>query len=181
MKNYKKVTQGPSCWEKISFEINEVKEKMITWRVLSVDLDEPRRTVYHKAGKFARSPSAGQNPNRESSARIVEGSSQDVRRVVFIEESGIFTFAFSCDELGSEQITYLAYVENSSYAKGLLEPVLRAYAEYVSLLSISWTLHIWADASAGDSSYIFRNKPPSPPQSQAVASNGLRDLYEKYL
>jgi len=120
-------------------------------------------------------------PKTETSidTKIVEGEC-DIRRFLWVEEDSVLSFGLMCDEYASEKMSYLAFLEKSEYGSiSLLKPILCAYAEFVSLISPGWVLHIWADAIDNDESFLFRNA-RHPPTSTASNKNRSKDLKKIY-
>eukprot|EP01040_Poterioochromonas_malhamensis_P009123 gene9123-9883_t len=93
-----------------------------------------------------------------------------------------------CDEYGSKQFAYISYLEKNTTAYGLvpkpppfMKSVLRAYAEYISLIAPEWIFHIWADPPKDGQPYIFRKS--SNQQGGPVLNDGsvLREKYAEAL
>ena len=116
--------------------------------------------------------------------KIIEGKS-DIRRFLWVEEDSILSFGIMFDEYASQNVSYLAYLEKSEHgSKGLLKPILRSYAEFVSLISpTSWVLHIWADALVDGENYLFRNAkhPVAATADNPGRSKELKEKYQRYL
>ena len=117
-------------------------------------------------------------------SEIIEGSTDsDFSRVIFLIDtrSKIIQFGFICKEYGSRQLTYIAFLESFKSGRGYLEPIIRSYAEYVSIISDGeWTLHIWADPPSKEvPTFFFRNKPQTV--LDGMAAGKLKEKYAKYL
>ncbi|KAJ3317285.1 hypothetical protein HDV06_001805 [Boothiomyces sp. JEL0866] len=115
-------------------------------------------------------------------SRNVEGQGK-IRRFVWIEQknkkSSILTFGAIFNEFEPEKTSYVDFLEGSTYGTSMVKPILRAYAEFISLITKDWILHIWADAPGPGETYLFRN---APQLQEKTGKNSKRnqELREKY-
>ncbi|KAJ3317288.1 hypothetical protein HDV06_001808, partial [Boothiomyces sp. JEL0866] len=118
----------------------------------------------------------------QKGSKNVEGQGK-IRRFVWIaeeDENGpILTFGAMFDEFKSEKKAYVAFLEKSTYGTSMVKPILRAYAEYISLITKGWILHIWADAPGQGETYLFRNALHKQEETGGN-SNRNQELREKY-
>ncbi|KAJ3307966.1 hypothetical protein HDV04_002208 [Boothiomyces sp. JEL0838] len=109
----------------------------------------------------------------------VEGQGK-IRRLVWIEEKdqngSILTFGAIFDEYKTEKKAYVAFLEGSTFGTSMVKPILRSYAEYISLITKGWILHIWADAPEPGETYLFRKACHLPKTSEE-----LREMYSAFL
>ncbi|KAJ3250095.1 hypothetical protein HK103_004089 [Boothiomyces macroporosus] len=115
----------------------------------------------------------------QKGSRNIEGQGK-IRRFVWIEEKdengSIITFGAIFDEYKTEKTSYVAYLESSTHGTSMVKPILRAYAEFISLITKGWILHIWADALKPGETYLFRNALHLPKTSEE-----LREMYSALL
>ncbi|KAJ3267547.1 hypothetical protein HDV01_004800 [Terramyces sp. JEL0728] len=119
-------------------------------------------------------------------SRNVEGKG-NIRRFVWIEEKdengSILTFGAMFDEFEPEKKAYVAFLEGSTYGTSMVKPILRSYAEFISLITKDWILHIWADAPPPDETYLFRNALHSQEETGENSNRNqeLREMYAAFL
>jgi len=90
------------------------------------------------------------------------------------------SFGMMCSEWASKRVSYVAYLEYAGCGTAnLVRPILRSYAEFLSLIAPGWVLHIWADAIR-DEAYLFRNRRHEDNQTAGGNSNRSAELREMY-
>ncbi len=124
-------------------------------------------------------------PLQQPSSKLIDVTEGqcDIRRIFWIQDGDILSFGLMCDEFASQKVSYVQFLENSEYGEKCLRPVLRAYAEFLALISPGWVLHIWADAPAEGESYLFRQAPhpKSVTTETADRSQALKNSYTALL
>ena len=109
---------------------------------------------------------------------IAEGKT-DIRRLVFIEQNGIFSFGFFCDEYATSRNTYIAYLEYSGHGLNPVRVVFQAYAMYMAVIgNAKWNIQIWADPSEDGTSFIFKR---NGGVSKGRTAEELKTMYTNFL